>query len=98
MRISHSAAALVEEGHIIAARRKSGLPTKSRTRATLRMPFANVSTRAPCPSTSLIRSFSARGRLRSSNGCSRPIDRQYLARPYYGSHRMAAWLATQATW
>ena len=23
------------------------------------------------------------------------IDRQYLARPYYGSHRMAAWLATQ---
>src|SRR6516225_3224530 len=21
------------------------------------------------------------------------IDRQYLARPYYGSHRMAAWLA-----
>ena len=25
------------------------------------------------------------------------IDRQYLARPYYGSRRMAAWLATQAT-
>ena len=24
------------------------------------------------------------------------IDRQYLARPYYGSRRMAAWLATQA--
>ena len=23
------------------------------------------------------------------------IDRQYLARPYYGSRRMAAWLATQ---
>src|SRR6201984_1054105 len=23
------------------------------------------------------------------------IDRQYLARPYYGSQRMAAWLATQ---
>jgi putative transposase len=23
------------------------------------------------------------------------IDRRYLARPYYGSHRMAAWLATQ---
>jgi len=22
------------------------------------------------------------------------IDRQYLARPYYGSRRMAAWLAT----
>ena len=26
------------------------------------------------------------------------IDRQYLARPYYGSRRMAAWLATGATW
>ena len=32
------------------------------------------------------------------------IDRQYLARPYSGSRRMAAWLATQghvvtrATW
>jgi putative transposase len=25
------------------------------------------------------------------------IDRQYLARPYYGSRRMAAWLATQVT-
>src|SRR5437660_12763907 len=24
------------------------------------------------------------------------IDRQYLARPYYGSRRMAAWLATQS--
>jgi putative transposase len=24
------------------------------------------------------------------------IDRQYLVRPYYGSRRMAAWLATQA--
>ena len=24
-----------------------------------------------------------------------PIDRQYLARPYYGSRRMVAWLATQ---
>src|SRR5206468_4507701 len=24
-----------------------------------------------------------------------PIDRQYLVRPYYGSRRMAAWLATQ---
>ena len=23
------------------------------------------------------------------------IDRQYLARPYYGARRMAAWLATQ---
>ena len=23
------------------------------------------------------------------------VDRQYLARPYYGSRRMAAWLATQ---
>jgi len=23
------------------------------------------------------------------------IDRQYLARPYYGSRRMVAWLATQ---
>jgi putative transposase len=23
------------------------------------------------------------------------IDRQYLARPYYGSRRMAAWLTTQ---
>ena len=23
------------------------------------------------------------------------IDRQYLVRPYYGSRRMAAWLATQ---
>ena len=23
------------------------------------------------------------------------IDRQYLARPFYGSRRMAAWLATQ---
>jgi putative transposase len=23
------------------------------------------------------------------------IDRQYLARPYYGSRRMTAWLATQ---
>src|SRR4051812_2717103 len=23
------------------------------------------------------------------------LDRQYLARPYYGSRRMAAWLATQ---
>ena len=23
------------------------------------------------------------------------IDRQYLARPYYGSRRMAAWLAIQ---
>jgi putative transposase len=23
------------------------------------------------------------------------IDRHYLARPYYGSRRMAAWLATQ---
>src|ERR1700741_5305222 len=23
------------------------------------------------------------------------IDRQYLARPYYGSRRVAAWLATQ---
>ena len=23
------------------------------------------------------------------------IDRQYLARPYYGSRRMAAWLATE---
>ena len=23
------------------------------------------------------------------------IDRQYLARPYYGSRRMSAWLATQ---
>ena len=23
------------------------------------------------------------------------IDRQYLARPYYGSRRMAAWVATQ---
>jgi putative transposase len=23
------------------------------------------------------------------------IDRQYLARPYYGSRRMAAWLGTQ---
>ena len=23
------------------------------------------------------------------------IDRQYLARPYYGSRRMAAWLATR---
>ena len=23
------------------------------------------------------------------------IDRQYLGRPYYGSRRMAAWLATQ---
>src|SRR5438445_13637471 len=23
------------------------------------------------------------------------IDRQYLARPYYGSRRIAAWLATQ---
>jgi putative transposase len=23
------------------------------------------------------------------------IDRQYLSRPYYGSRRMAAWLATQ---
>jgi putative transposase len=26
------------------------------------------------------------------------IDRQYLARPYYGSRRMAAWLATQGHW
>jgi len=26
------------------------------------------------------------------------IDRQHLARPYYGSRRMAAWLATQVTW
>ena len=25
----------------------------------------------------------------------RLIDRHYLARPYYGSRRMAAWLATQ---
>ena len=25
----------------------------------------------------------------------RLVDRQYLARPYYGSRRMAAWLATQ---
>jgi len=24
------------------------------------------------------------------------LDRQYLARPYYGSRRMAAWLATRA--
>src|SRR2546421_8923259 len=24
------------------------------------------------------------------------IDRHYLARPYYGSRRMAAWLATQS--
>ena len=24
-----------------------------------------------------------------------PIDRQYLARAYYGSRRMAAWLGTQ---
>src|SRR5438874_13083002 len=24
------------------------------------------------------------------------MDRQYLARPYYGSRRMAAWLATQS--
>ena len=24
------------------------------------------------------------------------LDRQYLARPYYGSRRMAAWLATGA--
>src|SRR5689334_2727700 len=26
------------------------------------------------------------------------IDRQYLVRPYYGSRRMAAWLATQGHW
>src|SRR5215470_16714701 len=26
------------------------------------------------------------------------IDRHYLARPYYGSRRMAAWLATQGHW
>ena len=34
----------------------------------------------------------------SEEGCAivALIDRQYLARPYYGSRRLAAWLATKA--
>jgi len=58
-----SAAALVEDGHIIAAAQEERFTRKNRMRATRRMLFAIVSRRAPCPSTSLTISCSTRSRF-----------------------------------